>query len=104
MTTLDPHDFEQKSLDVDIAKLVQLLVKAAGLVTSVIPPLAAAINFLGKGLPTLLKVADYLGVELDPAPFSDFKDPRQLARKLIDHNGTLFVLSGTAAATGAKVH
>jgi large repetitive protein len=75
MTTLDPHDFEQKSLDVDINKLVQLVMKAVGVVTSIVPPLAAVVNGFAKIVPGLLKAADYLGLELDPAPFSDFKDP-----------------------------
>src|SRR5690606_7979362 len=76
MTTLDPHDMEQKTLNIPLNILIPAVYGGIAAVASIIaPPVGAALTRIGTKLPTLLAIADKLGIELDPAPFGDFKDP-----------------------------
>jgi YD repeat-containing protein len=60
MTTLDPHDFDQKTLNVNLG----LVLKAANL----IPYL--------RGIPgEMLDVIKKMGIKIDPIPYGDFQDP-----------------------------
>ncbi|MCA9184291.1 MAG: Ig-like domain-containing protein, partial [Planctomycetales bacterium] len=89
MTTLDPHDFKQDSLDVPVGDTVnwfKTVFEVGSAVSAVVavafPPsapvlvpvseqLLAAANALEKAL----NLADALGIAIDPIPFADFQDP-----------------------------
>lgn len=66
MTTLDPHDFEQASLDVPLDKILNVVEALVSLVPGVGPA-------LGKVVAAANKLAEYTGNE--HVLYADFKDP-----------------------------
>ncbi len=97
MTTLDPHDFDQKSLEIPLAKLAKAVqdiihvVQAGAVVAGVAVPATAPAA--AKLVETLyqydskikwaLETADKLGIALD-IPYGDFKDPNVQVWKNVD--------------------
>lgn len=90
MTTLDPHDQVQQSLDIPLKKIVEGVDKAAKLLqklaqagTRAPNPLIAIVSaaldygiFLLRGLlAASLETAQTVGVGIDPIRYSDFLDP-----------------------------
>jgi YVTN family beta-propeller protein/YD repeat-containing protein len=79
MTTLDPHDQtgkdKQSSLDLPIKKVIDGLNKVLGLLGKV-PYIGQVVTAISKGIDTALKVAEFAGIALDPAPYGDFGDPQ----------------------------
>ncbi|MBL8535715.1 MAG: cadherin-like domain-containing protein, partial [Betaproteobacteria bacterium] len=89
MTTLDPHDFEQKSLDIPLTQLVEYSQIALTAVSAVASVASAA----GGNVPLGIQIAIWawklsqwlanattgaaknLGVQLKPVAYADFKDP-----------------------------
>jgi YD repeat-containing protein len=74
MTTLDPHDFEQKSLDVPIKTILESI-KTVAIALQAYPLTAPVANRVVSFIETGMHIWDAVGVAYDPAPFSDFKDP-----------------------------
>ncbi|MGH7895051.1 MAG: hypothetical protein ACREQL_10295, partial [Candidatus Binatia bacterium] len=78
MTTLDPHDFKQDSLKINLGTLLghidTALTVAAGAATFGFPPALPVLLAAKKYLGLITTVADKLGVALD-IPYDDFKDP-----------------------------
>ncbi|MEN9317399.1 MAG: hypothetical protein RIS35_3792, partial [Pseudomonadota bacterium] len=88
MTTLDPHDFDQKSLDIPLGKLAKevqeyiKLIKAGGIVGGYFfPPAYPAImsavvtlNRIDASISSALKLAKTLGISTD-IRYGDFLDP-----------------------------
>jgi len=78
MTTLDIHDFEQKSLDVPLGKLLEGISTALTIATGVsvvAAPYATPFLMELKGMiETATTIAGVAGIALD-VPYADFKDP-----------------------------
>jgi hypothetical protein len=77
MTTLDPHDFEQKSLDVPIEEIREAIEKASTIlsVVPVVGPVAKVVGQAAAQLKKLLELAETFGLNLSKIEYSDFKDP-----------------------------
>ncbi len=78
MTTLDIHDFEQKSLDVPLGKLLDavstgLTIAAGGSLVAAPYATPFLVNLKGM-IETVKTVAEVAGIALD-IPYADFKDP-----------------------------
>src|SRR3546814_3307829 len=76
MTTLDIHDGNQPSLDIDVVAVADKLFRTADIVSKLFGKGAfKAVQYFHKAVNAAFKVADYAGLSLKPAGFSDFSDP-----------------------------
>jgi hypothetical protein len=87
MTTLDPHDFEQKTLDIPLKDIVLIGKKLADITTTATAAFSLATgNFAGivaavqqkrfsDYLEKALNTAEKLGIKISPIQYGDFKDP-----------------------------
>jgi YD repeat-containing protein len=126
MTSLDPHDFNQPSLDIPLQSLMDTTVNALRLAQAVVAATglvgnAAALlglRFL-NGLQNVLQRAEQaaaaLGIQINPIKYSDFKDPDvttwsnvvfadnyyQTAATQVSTASTIsYIINGAAAAVG----
>ncbi|MCU0915393.1 MAG: tandem-95 repeat protein [Planctomycetes bacterium] len=80
MTTLDPHDMEQKSLNVPlggalttVSNALYALAVAATATGNVAA--AATLGAWANRLSSIVSTAEKLGIAISPIPYGDFKDP-----------------------------
>ncbi|MEY8838751.1 hypothetical protein AB9K41_06940, partial [Cribrihabitans sp. XS_ASV171] len=101
MTTLDPHDFKQDSLKVELKKIVESWITAAkfgATLTSFANPALGAtllrvINGVELGAQLLFKIAGYAGIQAAEIPWDDFKDPNVQIWSNIDFADNYFQTS-----------
>ena len=126
LTSLDPHDQNQPSLDIPLAGVLKTAVNALKVAEGLAAGSALIGNFtanvtvklldaLQSGLNQALMAAQKLGVDIDPIKYADFQDPdvqywsnvafadnyyQQAADEQTTTNSIAFVINGTAAILG----
>src|SRR3546814_6165563 len=76
MTTLDIHDGNQPSLDIDVVAVADKLFRTADIVSKLFGKGAfKAVQSFHKAVNAAFKVADYAGLSPKPPGFSAFSDP-----------------------------
>src|SRR3546814_16367989 len=76
MTTLDIHDGNQPSLDIDVVAVADKLFRTADIVSKLFGKGAfKAVQYFHKSVNAAFKVADSAGLSPKQAGFSDFSEP-----------------------------
>ncbi len=86
MTSLDPHEFDQASLDIPLSALLKtvenvlVVAKTAAVASLAVGNptagvIARVVDRLNRAIERMLLAADALGIAIDPIPYADFKDP-----------------------------
>ncbi len=100
MTTLDPHDRKQDSLNIDVKKILETTrelativknvtavgkvvgkvaihpgLKVIGVISTILNPIASSLEAMTKAALRGVGPAGNLGIALEPIPYGDFQDP-----------------------------